>query len=123
MAYRRSGKELHASKKSWEAWLSKNKELIKKSGLPSTVMKTSEDWWYFIDYTYHQGFRNDEELKTVPWFELDMLTSEQKKSLWQLLVSAVKHFEIDESRKDSLLARWKLTYGSPMVARKAGKET
>ena len=113
MSYRRPGKEIHDRTVTWQQWLSDNEDLIRRSGVPSFVLRTEEDWWYFVRNTYYRPFRHGDN-EQFPWFEIDQLDPANKQTLWDLIIAAISAFHPDHQSQHphwlSLLAQ---TYGPP----------
>jgi hypothetical protein len=53
MAFRRDGKKAFAESRRWKKWLAKHSALLASSGLPLSVLRSQDDWNYFLSYGYH----------------------------------------------------------------------
>ena len=81
MGFRRAGKELHAKARDWDGWLQSVSSLVSSAGLPSSITKTEDTWWYFIERTYSQAGYLGEEV----WFGVELLDIDQQAALWKLI--------------------------------------
>ena len=80
MTFRRNGNEAFARSRSWEVWRTANAELLTASGIPPSVIRTREDWLYFLRYGYHC----DGPYPAID-FRLDDLNGPQVAALGRLL--------------------------------------
>ena len=53
MSFRRRGKSLHKEAVEWREWKAKYADLLKDCGLAPSVLRSADDWRYFLRYGYH----------------------------------------------------------------------
>jgi hypothetical protein len=53
MAFRRDGKKAFEQARRWRNWLTTHSQLLTLSGLPPSILRSQEDWLYFLRYGYH----------------------------------------------------------------------
>lgn len=93
MSYRRAGKQDHQQKQSWQKWLIANRDLVAATGLPPSVVRTENDWRYFLRYGYHcaDAYPNID-------FQFEDLSASQLVALQELLNATMTD---DEKKRGS----------------------
>jgi hypothetical protein len=85
--------------------------VIQRSGVPASVLRTAEDWWYFVENTYYRPFRHSDD-EQLPWFEVNQLDRENRRALWELIRNAVTVFFADhQTEYPGWLNSLESTYG------------
>lgn len=80
MAFRRDGNKAFAQSRHWKKWLAMHSALLKSSGLAPCVIRSQDDWDYFLRYGYHC----DGAYPNID-FRLDDLNRQQLGNLRRLL--------------------------------------
>ena len=84
MGFRRQGKEEHTERKSWEAWLEANADLIPKCGFPPGVFRSRGDWEYLLEKGYWCEYWYGAFITNID-YSLDDLTPVQAEAYKELL--------------------------------------
>jgi hypothetical protein len=84
MGFRRDGGAEHAERKSWEAWLAANADLLPACGLPPGVLRNRRDWEYLLSNGYWCADYYGSHIGNID-FDLNELDPHQRNAFRRLL--------------------------------------
>jgi hypothetical protein len=78
MSFRQGNKRKHEQQVTFRNWLTANEGLIGRSGLPTSVLQSRDDWAYFLFFRYHdQGNWNTPPFTSIDFVWDDLSPQEQ----------------------------------------------